>query len=159
MSKRIALYERLPSNWHTLHIALWAVTIAEVIVFTICGALVYHFVGNQYIVSPAFGSLTETYKKIAFSFAIPTIIFLGALYSVSSFSEYSTGLYNTSTVRFSTIHLLSSVQELTPSSWEHGGRLGRVGRYCKCHMGRCIRHCRSHSLLLRFAQFNELFVR
>jgi hypothetical protein len=31
--------------------------------------------------APAFGSLVGNYKKIAFSFAIPTIIFLGALYS------------------------------------------------------------------------------
>lgn len=34
------------------------------------------------MIAPAFGSLTPTFKKIAFSFAIPTIIFLGALYSV-----------------------------------------------------------------------------
>ena len=32
--------------------------------------------------APAFGSLQPVYKKIAFSFAIPTIIFLGSLYSV-----------------------------------------------------------------------------
>ncbi|KAI0090752.1 transmembrane amino acid transporter protein-domain-containing protein [Irpex rosettiformis] len=61
--------------------ALWAVTIAEIVVFTLCGALMYHFVGNQYITAPAFGSLQPVYKKIAFSFAIPTIIFLGSLYS------------------------------------------------------------------------------
>lgn len=95
---------------------MWAITIAEVVVFTVCGALMYHFVGNQYIVAPAFGSLTETYKKIAFSFAIPTIIFLGALYSVSSFSEYPTDWSNPSAVRFVAIHLLPSVQELAPSS-------------------------------------------
>jgi hypothetical protein len=37
--------------------------------------------GNQYVTAPAFGSLVSPYKKIAFSFAIPTIVFLGALYS------------------------------------------------------------------------------
>ena len=31
--------------------------------------------------APAFGSLQDPYKKIAFSFAIPTIVFLGSLYS------------------------------------------------------------------------------
>jgi len=41
----------------------------------------YHYVGNQYITAPAFGSLQPTYKKIAFSFAIPTIVYLGSLYS------------------------------------------------------------------------------
>ncbi|KAI3605838.1 neutral amino acid [Moniliophthora roreri] len=64
--------------------SLWAVTIAEIIVFTLCGALVYHYVGNQYMESPGFGSLQEPYKKIAFSFAIPTIVFLGSLYSAVS---------------------------------------------------------------------------
>jgi hypothetical protein len=39
------------------------------------------FTGNQYMTAPAFGSLIDPYKKIAFAFAIPTIIFLGALYS------------------------------------------------------------------------------
>ncbi|KAF8579130.1 hypothetical protein K439DRAFT_1360222 [Ramaria rubella] len=62
--------------------ALWAVTIAEIAVFTVCGAVMYHYTGsNQYVTSPAFGSLQPIYKKIAFSFAIPTIIFLGSLYS------------------------------------------------------------------------------
>ncbi|KAL0571542.1 hypothetical protein V5O48_010418 [Marasmius crinis-equi] len=61
--------------------ALWAVTIAEMVVFTLCGALMYHFIGNQYMTSPGFGSLQPVYKKIAFSFAIPTIVFLGSLYS------------------------------------------------------------------------------
>lgn len=81
--------------------ALWAVTIAEMVVFTLCGALMYHWVGklllqpfrmppltsytgNQYITSPAFGSLQPVFKKAAFSFAVPTILFLGALYSVRS---------------------------------------------------------------------------
>ncbi|KZS95173.1 hypothetical protein SISNIDRAFT_439216 [Sistotremastrum niveocremeum HHB9708] len=61
--------------------ALWAVTICEIILFTLCGAIMYHFVGNQYITAPAFGSLQPTFKKIAFSFAIPTIVYLGSLYS------------------------------------------------------------------------------
>ncbi|KAJ6500588.1 transmembrane amino acid transporter protein-domain-containing protein [Mycena sanguinolenta] len=61
--------------------ALWAVTICEVVVFTLCGAIMYHYVGNQYITAPAFGSLQPPYKKIAFSFAIPTIVYLGSLYS------------------------------------------------------------------------------
>ncbi|KAF5391199.1 hypothetical protein D9757_003160 [Collybiopsis confluens] len=65
--------------------ALWAVTIAEIVIYTICGAVVYHFVGvrspNQYVAAPAFGSLTHTFKIIAFSFALPTIVYLGSLYS------------------------------------------------------------------------------
>ena len=62
--------------------ALWAVTIAEVIVFGCVGAVIYAFTGNQYMTSPAFGSLgNEIYKKVSFSFMIPTLIFLGVLYA------------------------------------------------------------------------------
>ncbi|KAL0946450.1 hypothetical protein HGRIS_012673 [Hohenbuehelia grisea] len=61
--------------------ALWAVTICEIVVFTLCGALMYHYIGTQYMIAPAFGSLQPTFKKIAFSFAIPTIVYLGSLYS------------------------------------------------------------------------------
>ncbi|KAJ7243373.1 transmembrane amino acid transporter protein-domain-containing protein [Mycena haematopus] len=61
--------------------ALWAVTICEVVVFTLCGSIMYHYVGNQYITAPAFASLQPVYKKVAFSFAIPTIVYLGSLYS------------------------------------------------------------------------------
>lgn len=62
--------------------ALWAVTIAEVIVFSLIGAIVYAYTGTQYNTAPAFGSLgNELYKKISFSFMIPTLIFLGVLYA------------------------------------------------------------------------------
>ncbi|CAH0028113.1 unnamed protein product [Clonostachys rhizophaga] len=61
--------------------ALWLCTVAEVFVFSIVGGVTYAYSGNQYITSPAFGSLQDKYKKIAFSFMIPTIIFLGCLYA------------------------------------------------------------------------------
>ncbi|KAI1393753.1 transmembrane amino acid transporter protein-domain-containing protein [Hypoxylon trugodes] len=61
--------------------ALWACTILEIIVFSVVGAVTYAFVGNQYMTAPAFGSLTPLYKKISFSFMIPTLIFLGVLYA------------------------------------------------------------------------------
>ncbi|KAL7626406.1 hypothetical protein AAE478_003178 [Parahypoxylon ruwenzoriense] len=61
--------------------ALWACTILEIIVFSVVGAVTYGFTGNQYMTSPAFGSLIPLYKKISFSFMIPTIIFLGVLYA------------------------------------------------------------------------------
>lgn len=63
--------------------ALWVSTLVNVVVVTLVGAITYHFIGNQYIVSPALGSLQLTFKKIAFCFAIPTIIYLGALYGAS----------------------------------------------------------------------------
>jgi hypothetical protein len=59
-----------------------AVTVAEVIVFSLVGSIVYAYTGNQYVTAPAFGSLSdEVYKKVSFSFMIPTIIFLGVLYA------------------------------------------------------------------------------
>lgn len=61
--------------------ALWLCTIGEIIVFSLVGAIVYAFVGGQYMTAPAFGSLQPLYKKIAFSFMIPTLIFLGVLYA------------------------------------------------------------------------------
>ncbi|ODV94526.1 hypothetical protein PACTADRAFT_76162 [Pachysolen tannophilus NRRL Y-2460] len=65
--------------------ALYVVTICELITFALAGSIIYVYVGNYYMISPAFGSLSGHYKIIAFSFAIPTIAFLGALYgNVSS---------------------------------------------------------------------------
>jgi cation transporter-like permease len=61
--------------------ALWACTIAEIILFSIVGAVVYAYTGNQYMTAPAFGSLQPVFKKVSFSFMIPTIIFLGVLYA------------------------------------------------------------------------------
>jgi hypothetical protein len=62
--------------------ALWVVTICEIIVFSLVGGVVYGYTGTQYMTSPAFGSLSnEVYKKVAFTFMVPTIIFLGVLYA------------------------------------------------------------------------------
>lgn len=62
--------------------ALWAVTICEIIVFSLVGGVVYGYTGTQYMTAPAFGSLeNEVYKKVAFTFMVPTIIFLGVLYA------------------------------------------------------------------------------
>ncbi|KAB5576098.1 amino-acid permease [Coniochaeta sp. 2T2.1] len=61
--------------------ALWACTIAEIFVFSIVGAVVYAYTGNQYMTAPAFGSLEDLFKKVSFSFMIPTLIFLGVLYA------------------------------------------------------------------------------
>jgi len=61
--------------------ALWAVTIAEIILFSLVGSIIYVYTGNQYYTAPAFGSLQPLYKKVSFSFMIPTLIFLGVLYA------------------------------------------------------------------------------
>lgn len=62
--------------------ALWAVTIAEVILFSLVGAIIYAYTGTNYNTAPAFGSLgNELYLKVSFSFMIPTLIFLGVLYA------------------------------------------------------------------------------
>ncbi len=45
------------------------------------GAVIYAYTGNQYMTAPAFGSLDDVYKKVSFSFMVPTLIFLGVLYA------------------------------------------------------------------------------
>ena len=62
--------------------AVLSVTIAEIILFSLVGSIIYVYTGNQYITSPAFGSIgNDIYKKISFSFMVPTLIFLGVLYA------------------------------------------------------------------------------
>jgi len=62
--------------------ALWLVTICEIILFSLVGGIIYGYTGTQYNTAPAFGSLGNViYKKVAFSFMIPTLIFLGVLYA------------------------------------------------------------------------------
>lgn len=62
--------------------ALWAVTVAEILVFSICGSVTYAYTGTNYNVAPAFGSLgNQTYQYVSFSFMVPTLIFLGVLYA------------------------------------------------------------------------------
>jgi len=62
--------------------ALWLVTICEIILFSLVGGIVYGYTGSQYNTAPAFGSLgNDVYKKVSFSFMIPTLIFLGVLYA------------------------------------------------------------------------------
>lgn len=59
-----------------------AVTVAEIITFSVVGAIVYVYTGNQYMTTPAFGSIgNDIYKKVSFSFMVPTLIFLGVLYA------------------------------------------------------------------------------
>ncbi|PSN73094.1 putative neutral amino acid permease [Corynespora cassiicola Philippines] len=62
--------------------ALWAVTIAEILVFSLVGAIIYAYSGGNYVTAPAFGNIgNDVYLKVSFSFMIPTIIFLGVLYA------------------------------------------------------------------------------
>lgn len=50
--------------------------------FSLVGGIIYGYTGTQYNTAPAFGSLgNEVYKKVSFSFMIPTLIFLGVLYA------------------------------------------------------------------------------
>lgn len=97
--------------------ALYIVTLAELITFSLAGSIIYVYVGTADITAPAFGSLKGNYKKIAFSFALPTIIFLGALYSnVSSqflflkiFDEKSKNRNNHTVVGWLTWILLNAI--------------------------------------------------
>ncbi|KAG9249421.1 transmembrane amino acid transporter protein-domain-containing protein [Emericellopsis atlantica] len=61
--------------------SVWACAFAQIIMFSIVGSVIYVYTGNQYMVTPAFGTLTDVYKKVSYSFMVPTIIFVGCLYA------------------------------------------------------------------------------
>lgn len=60
--------------------ALYAVTVAEFVLFSVTGIVVYRYTG-QYTTAPAVGTLRAVYKKIAFAFVLPTTIIIGVLYA------------------------------------------------------------------------------
>lgn len=86
--------------------ALYTSMIAEFILFTVTGIVVYYyagtssffssfffssfltncldllFLGTEYTVAPGYGSLIEKYGKIAAGLVLPTIIIVGILYSM-----------------------------------------------------------------------------
>lgn len=83
--------------------ALYAVTVAEFILFSVTGVVVYRYTG-QYTTAPAVGTLRPVFKKIAFAFVLPTTIIIGVLYA-SVVAKYMFGRifmgtkhYNTHTV-------------------------------------------------------------
>ncbi|GAA5981032.1 hypothetical protein JCM10908_003956 [Rhodotorula pacifica] len=55
---------------------------AEMLLFTITGAVVYHYTGIELTTAPAYGSLRRHLGRIAAGFVLPTIIIVGILYSL-----------------------------------------------------------------------------
>lgn len=132
--------------------ALWACTIAEIIVFGLVGSIIYVYTGNQYMTAPAFGSLEDVYKKVSFSFMIPTLIFLGVLYaSVSArfvfFRIFQNSRHkNEHTIigwgTWAAILCESTVLSLHQDKSD-------ANNACSGYLGRRIHHLSNHSLLLR----------
>ncbi|UZJ51566.1 hypothetical protein CBS101457_000886 [Exobasidium rhododendri] len=60
--------------------ALYAVTIAEFVLFTLVGIVVYYYCG-QYTQTPAVANLKPIFKKISFAFVLPTTIIIGVIYA------------------------------------------------------------------------------
>uniref|UniRef100_V5E481 Amino acid transporter transmembrane domain-containing protein n=1 Tax=Kalmanozyma brasiliensis (strain GHG001) TaxID=1365824 RepID=V5E481_KALBG len=60
--------------------ALYAVTVAEFVLFSVTGIVGYRYTG-QYTTAPAVGTLRPVFKKIAFAFVLPTTIIIGVLYA------------------------------------------------------------------------------
>lgn len=54
----------------------------EFLLFTITGAVVFHYTGTAYATAPGYGSLQERFGKVAAGFVLPTIIIVGILYSL-----------------------------------------------------------------------------
>ena len=54
--------------------ALYVSMAAELVLFTLGGAIIYSQVGEEFITSPAYGSLSGAYGKIVAGFVLPTIV-------------------------------------------------------------------------------------
>lgn len=54
--------------------ALYVSMTAELILFTLGGAIIYSQVGEEYVTSPAYGSLIPKYSKTVAAFVLPTIV-------------------------------------------------------------------------------------
>lgn len=62
--------------------ALVVGTILKLVTFTLAGSIIYGYFGNEYMLVPAFGSLSGKYVKIAFSLSLPIILFLRTFFSI-----------------------------------------------------------------------------
>ncbi|KAL7411848.1 transmembrane amino acid transporter protein-domain-containing protein [Mrakia frigida] len=62
--------------------ALYLCMAAELILFTISGAVVYSHTGTFLTTAPAYGSLIRKYGQPAAAFTLPTILIVGMLYSL-----------------------------------------------------------------------------
>jgi len=128
--------------------ALWVVTICEILVFGCIGAVVYAYTGNQYNTSPAFGSLgNEVFKKVSFSFMIPTLIFLGVLYASVSARFIFFRIFEVSTLSW----FMNFMPHIDLNSWclenetqvkSYSFGVVRLGRYSRGNMGPCLYYCK-----------------
>lgn len=62
--------------------ALYISMACELLLFTICGAVVYTYAGTELTVAPAYGGLISKYGYAAAALVLPTIIIVGVLYSL-----------------------------------------------------------------------------
>lgn len=122
--------------------ALWACTIAEIIVFSIVGGVIYGYTGNQYVTAPAFGSLKPIYKKAAFSFMIPTIIFLGCLYaSVTARFVYFRIFRNSKHMNNHTVLGWASWSGILLATWILAFIIAQVIPFFNSRKSRFLLHC------------------
>lgn len=98
--------------------------------------------------APAFGSLRAPYLKVAFSFALPTIVFLGALYSVRAFPPPPSFVADGGAVGVGALGVLQDLPAvLAPPHAEHGAGLGRVGGHPRSDVARGVRDRRGDPVL------------
>lgn len=93
--------------------ALWACTILEILVFSIVGAVIYAYVGNQYMTAPAFGSLEELYKKVSTAHGISASGHLLSISDLLLFHDSNLDLLGCAVCfSFGPLHLLPHLPEL-----------------------------------------------
>ncbi|EPE07159.1 amino acid transporter [Ophiostoma piceae UAMH 11346] len=79
--------------------AIWALGIIEIIIYTITGALIYVFVGQD-VQSPALLSAGTTVSKIAFGVALPVIFISGAINTTVAARYIHGRMFKNSVIRF-----------------------------------------------------------
>ena len=79
--------------------SVWALGLTEIITYTVTGALIYAFVGND-VASPALLSAGPLISRVAFAVALPVIFISGSINSVVVGRYVMTRAFARSSVRF-----------------------------------------------------------
>ncbi|KAI9036757.1 putative amino acid transporter [Aspergillus affinis] len=79
--------------------SIWALGVTEIVIYTLTGALIYAFVGQD-VGSPALLSAGHTLSKVAFGLALPVIFISGSINTVVCARMIHGKIYENSPIRF-----------------------------------------------------------
>lgn len=79
--------------------SIWALGLTEIVVYTLTGALIYAFVGQD-VASPALTSAGHTLSRIAYGIALPVIFISGSINTVVFGRQVHGRIFKNSAIRF-----------------------------------------------------------